>query len=122
MTGASAGQAGLVPVATVITRLESGAGRERFPWCQSIGPGCVRDGGHHRQQKRPAAGGDGQRRAAGNPRAVATCPDRMAAAARASLGTRLTQAALHDTLPAAYATEPVPLPGGSTNWPTLTLG
>jgi hypothetical protein len=47
---------------------------------------------------------------------------RMAAAARASLGTRFTQAALHDALLAAYATEPVPLPGGSSNWPSLTLG
>jgi glycosyltransferase involved in cell wall biosynthesis len=47
---------------------------------------------------------------------------RMAAAARASLGTRFTQAALHDALVVAYATEPVPLPTGSSNWPSLTLG
>jgi glycosyltransferase involved in cell wall biosynthesis len=46
---------------------------------------------------------------------------RMAAAARARLGTRFTEEALRDALQAAYTTEPVSLLMRSSKRPSLTL-
>ncbi len=47
---------------------------------------------------------------------------RMAAAARARLGTRFTEAALRDALLAAYTIAAVPPARRPANWPSLTLG
>jgi glycosyltransferase involved in cell wall biosynthesis len=47
---------------------------------------------------------------------------RMATAAGARIGTRLTEATLGDALRAAYATGLAPTTVSSANWPSPTLG